>query len=45
VFVCKILLTGLTAATAVYGKCIHFEAFEKLMAGFDMENNFIPSLA
>ena len=41
----KILLTGLTAASAVYGKCIHIEAFEKLMADFDMENNCTPSLA
>ena len=38
-------LTGLTAASSVYGNCIHIEATEKLMESFDRENNISPSLA
>ena len=38
-------VTGLTAASSVYGNCIHIEATEKLMESFDRENNIIPSLA
>ncbi|RMX54829.1 hypothetical protein pdam_00024285 [Pocillopora damicornis] len=40
-------ITGdsLTAASSVYGNCIHIEATEKLMKSFDRENNIIPSLA
>ena len=38
-------LTGLTAASSVYGNCIHIEATEKLMESFEIENNVTPSLA
>ena len=37
-------LTGLTAASSVYGNCIHIEATEKLMESFDRENNINLSL-
>ena len=38
-------LTGLTAASSVYGNCIHIEATEKLMESFERENNVTTSLA
>ncbi|CAH3150740.1 unnamed protein product [Pocillopora meandrina] len=38
-------LTGLTAASSVYGDCIHIKATEKLIESFDRENNVTPSLA
>ena len=37
-------LTGVTAASSVYGNCIHIEAMENLMESFDRENNITPSL-
>ena len=38
-------LTASTAASSVYGNCIHIEATEKLMESFDRENNVTTSLA
>ena len=38
-------LTGLTAASSVYGNCIHIEATEKLIESFEKKNNVCtPSL-
>ena len=37
-------LIGVTAASSVYGNCIHIEAMEKLMESSDRENNITPSL-
>ena len=34
-------VTGVTAASSVYGNCIHIEAMEKLMESFGRENNII----